>query len=152
MLLLGPSDRQSGELAAQVFGYSSVHCQPIGTRKRTELQQHLISGDRVIALPTNEKTIRRFLGARLLVVDETSCVSDALYPAVRPLLAVSRDVDLRAHGEFTDAHRPSSPESRVPTRRDEIASKRFLLSPLVRSRLHRLTCALRWILPPRRIL
>src|SRR5262249_47470940 len=38
----------------------------------------------------NEKTIRGFLGARLLVVDETSRVSDALYPAVRPMLAVSR--------------------------------------------------------------
>jgi hypothetical protein len=30
------------------------------------------------------------LGARLLVVDETSRVSDALYSAVRPMLAVSR--------------------------------------------------------------
>jgi hypothetical protein len=90
VLLHSPSDRQSGELAAQVFGYSGVHGQPIGSRKRTELQQHLVNGDRVIALPTNEKTIRGFLGARLLVVDEMSRVSDALYPAVRPLLAVSR--------------------------------------------------------------
>jgi hypothetical protein len=38
-----------------------------------------------------DRTIRGFLGARLLVVDETSRVSDALYPAVRPMLAVSRD-------------------------------------------------------------
>ena len=90
MLLLSPSDRQSGELAAKVFGYYGALGQPIGSRKRTELQLHLVNGGRVIALPKNEKTIRGFLGARLLVVDETSRVSDALYPAVRPMLAVSR--------------------------------------------------------------
>ena len=90
MLLLSPSDRQSGELAAQVFGYYGALGQPIGSRKRTERQLHLVNGGRVLALPKNQKTIRGFLGARLLVVDETSRVSDALYPAVRPLLAVSR--------------------------------------------------------------
>jgi hypothetical protein len=78
VLLLSPSDRQSGELAAKVFGYYGALGQPIGSRKRTELQLHLVNGDRVIALPKNEKTIRGFLGARLLVVDETSRVSDAL--------------------------------------------------------------------------
>ena len=79
MLLLSPSDRQSGGLAAKVFGYYGALGQPIGSRKRTELQLHLVNGGRVIALPKNEKTIRGFLGARLLVVDETSRVSDALY-------------------------------------------------------------------------
>jgi hypothetical protein len=90
VLLLSPSDRHSGELAAKVFGYYGALGQPISSRKRTELQLHLVNGGRVIALPKNEKTIRGCLGARLLVVDETSRVSDALYPAVRPMLAVSR--------------------------------------------------------------
>ena len=90
MLLLSPSDRQSGGLAAKVFGSYGALGQPIGSRKRTELQLHLVNGGRVIALPKNEKTNRGFLGARLLVVDETSRVSDALYPAVRPMLTVSR--------------------------------------------------------------
>ena len=82
MLLLSPSDRQSGELAAKVFGNYGAIGQPIGSRKRTELQLHLVNGGRVIALPKNEKTSRGFLGARLLVVDEASRVSDALYSAV----------------------------------------------------------------------
>ena len=90
MLLLSPSDRQSGELAGKVFGYYGALGQPIGSRKRMVLQLHLVNGGRVIALPKNEKTIRGFLGARLLVVDETSRVFDALYSAVRPMLAVSR--------------------------------------------------------------
>jgi hypothetical protein len=37
-MLLGPSDRLSGELAAKVFGYYGAPGQPIGSRKRTELQ------------------------------------------------------------------------------------------------------------------
>ena len=83
MLLLSPSDRQPAELAAKVFGYYGALGQPIGSRKRTELQLHLVNGGRVIiALPKNEKTLRGFLGARLLVVNMTSRVSDALYSAV----------------------------------------------------------------------
>jgi hypothetical protein len=58
VLLLSPSDRQSGGLAAKVFGYHGALGRPIGSRKRTELQ--------------------------------TSRVSDVLYPAARPMLAVSR--------------------------------------------------------------
>ena len=90
MLLLSPSDRQSGQPAAKVFGYYDALGQPGGSCKRTALQLHLVNGSRVIALPKNEKTIRGFLGARLLVVDETSRVSDALYATVRPMVAVSR--------------------------------------------------------------
>src|SRR6185369_6360406 len=45
---------------------------------------------RIIALPENERTIRGYSGAALLVVDEASRVSDALYASVRPMLAVSR--------------------------------------------------------------
>jgi len=71
VLLLSPSDRQSGERAAKVFGYYGALDQPIGSRKRTDLQLHLVNGARVVALPKNEKTIRGFLGARLLVVHET---------------------------------------------------------------------------------
>jgi hypothetical protein len=89
-VLSSPFDRQSGGLAATVFGYYSALGQPIGARKRTDLQLHVANGGRVFALPKNEKTIRGFLGARLPVADETSRVSDALYPAVRPMLTVSR--------------------------------------------------------------
>jgi hypothetical protein len=90
VLLLSPSERQSGELAMKVFGYYDALGRPVPARKRTELQLHLVNGSRVIALPENEKTIRGYSGARLLVVDEASRVSDVLYRCVRPMLAVSR--------------------------------------------------------------
>src|SRR5262249_57017058 len=82
VLLLSPSDRQSGELAAKVFGYYGALGQPIGSCKRTELQLHLVNGGRVIALPKNQKTIRGFLGARRLVVVVPGGVSALLHSSV----------------------------------------------------------------------
>src|SRR5262249_22658095 len=41
-------------------------------------------------LPDSERTIRGYSGVSLLIVDEASRVEDALYHAVRPMLAVSR--------------------------------------------------------------
>jgi len=43
----------------------------------------------VLGLPGNEPTVRGFSAASLLEVDEASRVSDDLYKAVRPTLAVS---------------------------------------------------------------
>ncbi len=90
ILLLSPSERQSAELAAKVFDFYDAIGEPVPARKRTELQLHLINRSRIIALPENERTIRGYSGAKLLLVDEASRVSDALYFAIRPMLAVSR--------------------------------------------------------------
>src|SRR5205085_1966281 len=93
VLLLSPSERQSGELAAKVF-HLYDRARAAGTAlpaiKRTALQLHLCNGSRVIALPESEKTIRGYSGASLLVIDEASRVDGALYAGVRPMLAVSR--------------------------------------------------------------
>jgi hypothetical protein len=90
VLLLSPSKRQSGELAAKVFHQYDAAGQPVPSRKRTELQLWLTNGSRIIALPGKEVTIRGFSGAALLVIDEAARVADALYYAVRPMLAISR--------------------------------------------------------------
>lgn len=44
---------------------------------------------RIISLPGSQDTVRGFSGVRLLIVDETARVANDLYPAVRPMLAVS---------------------------------------------------------------
>jgi hypothetical protein len=49
----------------------------------------LENGSRIITLPGPEKTIRGFSGVGLLLVDEASRITDELYFAVRPMLAVS---------------------------------------------------------------
>jgi hypothetical protein len=89
VLLLSPSERQSGELAQTVFRLYDALPDAPRARKRTELQLHLQNGSRIVALPENERTIRGYSGAALLVIDEAARVADALYYAVRPMLAVS---------------------------------------------------------------
>jgi hypothetical protein len=89
-LLLSPSERQSAELASKLFAFYDQAGRPVPARKRTQLQLQLANGSRVVALPENEKTVRGYSGASLLVIDEAARVSDALYSAVRPMLAVSK--------------------------------------------------------------
>jgi hypothetical protein len=57
ILLLSPSERQSQELQMKVFNFYDALEAPVGTRKRTELQLHLVNGSRIIALPESERTI-----------------------------------------------------------------------------------------------
>jgi len=56
----------------------------------TQLELELANGSRIVSLPENEGGIRGFSGVSLLVIDEASRVSDALYAAVRPMLATSK--------------------------------------------------------------
>jgi hypothetical protein len=59
---------------------------PVAERK---LSLELENGSRIVTLPGTEKTIRGFSGTSLLVLDEAARVEDALYHAIRPMLAVS---------------------------------------------------------------
>jgi len=119
VLLLSPSERQSGELAQKVFRFYDVTGRLVEARKRTELQLHLTNGSRIIALPSTEATIRGYSGAALLVVDEAARVSDALYTSVRPMLAVSRgrllalSTPFGKRGWFYEAHEGNGPWQRV---------------------------------------
>ena len=54
-----------------------------------EMSLELPNGSRIVGLPGNEATIRGFSAVSLLLVDEAARVSDDLYLAVRPMLAVS---------------------------------------------------------------
>ena len=49
----------------------------------------LPNGSRIVGLPGNEATVRGFSAVSLLLVDEAARVSDDMYLAVRPMLAVS---------------------------------------------------------------
>jgi len=82
----------SGELFRKVTDLYQALGRPVPTIRPRDnlLKLELANGSRVVALPGNEATVRRFSGARLLVIDEASRVPDALYRAVRPMLAVSR--------------------------------------------------------------
>lgn len=89
ILLLSPSLRQSQELFKKVMDFYAALDSPVPVVESSTLRLTLANGSRIIALPGKEETIRGYSGVRLLVIDEASRVSDALYYSVRPMLAVS---------------------------------------------------------------
>ncbi len=89
VLCLSPSERQSKELFAKVSDfYKHLQGSPAPQSDR-KLGLALPNGSRIEALPGTERTIRGYSGVSLLLLDEASRIDDALYHAVRPMLAVS---------------------------------------------------------------
>jgi hypothetical protein len=89
VLLLSPSLRQSGELFKKVMDHYRALAVPVPTTAESALRLELANGSRLVSLPGTEGTVRGYSGVRLLVIDEAARVEDALYYAVRPMLAVS---------------------------------------------------------------
>ena len=90
VLLLSPTLRQSGELFRdKLMRLYDALGRPVPAQQQTALTLTLENGSRVVSLPGEEATVRCYSGVSLLVIDEASRVSDALYRAVRPMLAVS---------------------------------------------------------------
>jgi hypothetical protein len=90
VLLLSPSQRQSGELFRKVVDLFGALGRPMAVAAESALRLELANGSRVVSLPGDEKNVRCFSGVAMLVIDEAARVPDALYYAVRPMLAVSR--------------------------------------------------------------
>ena len=89
VLCLAPAERQSKELFSKITGfYRKLHDAPPPDSDR-KLGMHLANGSRVEALPGSERTVRSFSGVDLLILDEAARIEDALYFAVKPMLAVS---------------------------------------------------------------
>lgn len=90
VLLLSPTLRQSGELFRdKLLPLWRALGRPLLDRAPTQLTLELANGSRVISLPESEGGIRSYSAVQLLVIDEAARVSDDLYKAVRPMLAVS---------------------------------------------------------------
>lgn len=89
VLVLAPSERQSKELFAKIAAFYRALGSGIPSESYRKLGMELANGSRIEALPGVEKTTRGFSGVDLLLVDEAARVSDGLYYALRPMLAVS---------------------------------------------------------------
>ncbi len=90
VLLLSPSQRQSGEIFRKVLDAYKALGKPLPARHQTQLRLELANGSRILCLPGREGTIRSFGGVNLLVLDEAARIPDDLYRSVRPMLAVSQ--------------------------------------------------------------
>jgi len=89
VLLVSPSLRQSGELFRKVGDHlKQLEQQPQKTEDN-KLSLTLINDSRIVSRPGTEGTIRGYSGASLIIEDESARVDDALYYAVRPMLAIS---------------------------------------------------------------
>jgi hypothetical protein len=89
VLILAPAERQAKELFSKVASFYRTLGYPVLADSYRRLGMELRNGSRIEALPGTEKTVRGFSAVDLLIVDEASRVSDELYHAVRPMLAVS---------------------------------------------------------------
>jgi hypothetical protein len=91
ILVLAPSERQAKELFSKIAAFYRVVAEvsTVPPESYRKLGMELQNGSRIEALPGTEKTVRGFSGVDLLIVDEAARVEDALYYAVRPMLAVS---------------------------------------------------------------
>jgi hypothetical protein len=88
VLVASPSLRQSAEFLRK----ARKAVAKLGIRPRGDGENRcslvLPNGSRIVGLPESEDTIRGFSEVGLLIIDEASRVSDAMYSALRPMLAV----------------------------------------------------------------
>jgi hypothetical protein len=89
ILILGPAERQAKETFAKLTAFYRRLGHPVPSESYRKMGLELMNGSRVEALPGTEKTVRGFSAVDLLVLDEAARVDDALYHAIRPMLAVS---------------------------------------------------------------
>src|SRR5262249_56839935 len=78
------------EFSRKVLALLPALGRPIPVTAASALRLELTNGSRVVALPGDEQHVRGYSGVSLLVIDEAARVPDALYYAVRPMLAVSQ--------------------------------------------------------------
>jgi len=90
VLCLSPSLRQSSELFNKVATYYADLGKPISTKEEQKLSIRFENRSRVVALPSNEATVRGFSKVDLCLIDEAARVSARLYHSVTPMLATSK--------------------------------------------------------------
>jgi len=90
VIILSPTQRQSYELFRKVLNAYNAVGRPLEAVKETLSTLELKNGSRILCLPGKEGTTRGYSAVDLLLIDEAAKVSDDLYKAVRPMLAVSQ--------------------------------------------------------------
>jgi hypothetical protein len=89
VIILSPSERQSGEFIHKVTGLSITAGLKLKGDGKNSISLRFPNKSRIVGLPSREDTVRGFSGVSLLLIDEASRVPDELYRTVRPMIAVS---------------------------------------------------------------
>jgi hypothetical protein len=115
-LVVTPSARQSGEFVRKAAGFARLLGVRVKGDGNNEISLEFPNQSRIVGLPGNETTVRGFSAVSLLLVDEASRVSDDLYKAIRPMLAVSSgalwlmSTPFGSRGFFYEAWQRGGPE------------------------------------------
>lgn len=89
-LLFGAVSRQSSNLLGRIRGFLQHLGVPFRRHPDHPHSILLPNGSSFIALPGIPKNIRSFAAVRAILVDEAAFVEDDLYPAVTPMVAISK--------------------------------------------------------------
>jgi len=87
-LLVSRSLRQAQEMFLTLKGLYLL-TPLVKCKSETTLNLCLENGSRILCLPSDPDTIRVYSSVDLIIIDESSRVSDSVYLSVRPMLAVS---------------------------------------------------------------
>jgi hypothetical protein len=88
-IAVSPTARQTGEFVRKAAVFARRLRLRVKGDGDNEMSLAFANGSRIVGLPGTEATVRGFSAVSLLLVDEASRVSDDLYMAIRPMLAVS---------------------------------------------------------------
>ena len=90
ILLISPSLRQSRELFAKLASFLKSLQPAQILEEDNRLSCTLENGSRICSLPGDERTVRGYSAPALILCDEAAFVTDELFTAIKPMLAVSR--------------------------------------------------------------
>lgn len=90
VLLVSPSQRQSGELFKKVTGYIKDLPVKLDKIEDNRLSIQLANGSRIVSLPSREETVRGYSAVSLLIMDESARIPDALMQSLSPMMAISQ--------------------------------------------------------------
>lgn len=90
VVIAAPSEKQAAETVMKAWQMVAA----LGLRRRRDgihkVSMVLPNGSRMVGVPANEATVRGISKVGLLIIDEASRVSDAMYHAVRPMVVMAR--------------------------------------------------------------
>jgi hypothetical protein len=90
VLVATPTERQSAEFVRKAAGFlMQLGIAPRGDGDNA-ISLLMPNGSRIVGLPGTEGTVRGFSAVSLLLIDEAARVEDAMYKALRPMLAVGK--------------------------------------------------------------
>jgi hypothetical protein len=88
-LMAAPTLRQAGELFRRSMALYRTLGRPVAAEQENVTSMTLENGSRIVSLPGDERTVRSFSGAGLVLIDEAARAEDALMAALEPMTAIS---------------------------------------------------------------